>query len=166
MDQTSTPDDVPKVGRPAVFDRDIAEAILLRLADGESLRSICCDQEMPARTTVYSWIMEDTDGFADHYARARELQADSHADDIIDIADDGSNDWMERRREGGSVDQVVDHEHIQRSKLRVDARKWAASKLKPKRYGERIDHTSSDGSMSPPTLNDFYADLRQKQAKD
>lgn len=153
-----TNDTEPKIGRPPIWDREIADTILARLADGESLREICRDPDMPSRPTVYGWVLNDTDGFADQYARARELQADSHADEIVDIADDGSNDWMERRREDGSVDEVVNHEHIQRSRLRVDARKWVASKLRPKRYGDKLDVTSSDGSMSPRGLNDFYAD--------
>ncbi len=61
------------------------------------------------------------------------------AEEIVDIADDATNDWMERRNEEGGVSAVVaDHEHISRSKLRVDSRKWIASKLLPKVYGDKL----------------------------
>jgi hypothetical protein len=96
---------------------------------------------------VFRWLGDDRYAkFREQYARAREAQADAIFDEILDIADDGSNDWMERRREDGSVDEVVNHEHIQRSKLRVDARKWMAGKLAPKKYGEKVqlDHGVTD----------------------
>lgn len=124
------------VGRPSIFSQDLADAICDRLADGESLRSICADDTMPAKSTVFKWLGRNTI-FADQYARAREAQADTLADEILDIADDGSNDWMERRREDGSVDEVLNHEHVQRSKLRLEARKWLAAKMQPKKYGDR-----------------------------
>lgn len=125
-----------KTGRPSEFTEAMADAICEKIAEGESLRAICRDAEMPAKSTVFKWLTQQQT-FADQYAHAREAQADALADEICDIADDGSNDWMERRREDGSVDDVVNHEHITRSKLRVDARKWVAAKLKPKKYGER-----------------------------
>lgn len=138
------------IGRPLVYRREIADEICRRLADGESLRTICLDDIMPHRSTVYDWLLKSDENeeyarFADHYARAREFQADSHADEIQDIADDGSNDWMESHdKDGKLIGWKVNGEAIQRSKLRVDARKWTASKLKPKKYGERIDVTNSD----------------------
>jgi hypothetical protein len=103
---------------------------------------------MPCTTTVCKWL-NDFPEFAAQYARAREAQADAIFDEILDIADDGSNDWMERRREDGSVDEVFNHEHVTRSKLRIDARKWMAGKLRPKVYGDKLDLSSSDGTMTP-----------------
>jgi len=72
--------------RPLEFNEAVADAICERLADGESLRSICRDDEMPAKSTVFKWLGL-IPAFADQYARARETQADSLADDIVDIAD-------------------------------------------------------------------------------
>ena len=132
-------------GRPTEFTEATADLICDRLIDGESLRSICGDEAMPAKSTVMKWLTRNQT-FADQYAHAREAQADTLADEICDIADDGSNDWMERRREDGSVDEVVNHEHITRSKLRVDARKWVAAKMKPKKYGELLKLGNADGS--------------------
>lgn len=91
--------------------------------------------------TVFRWLAQHGE-FQEQYARAREAQADYLAEEILDIADDGTNDWMER--EGNTL---VDHEHISRSKLRVDARKWLMSKLLPKKYGDRqtTEHIGAGG---------------------
>ena len=126
-----------KPGRPSKFTPDIAEAICQRIAEGESLRSVCRGDDMPDKSTVLRWL-DDNEEFRDQYARAREAQADHYADEIIEIADDGSNDFMERKRKDGSLETVVDAENIQRSRLRVDARKWLMARMAPKKYGSRI----------------------------
>lgn len=122
-----------------------------RIADGESLRQICGDDGMPATSTVFVWLTQDPQ-FAEQYARAREAQADAMFDDILSIADDGRNDWVEKRNaEGQVIGWQENGEAIRRSQLRIDARKWMAGKLKPKKYGEKLelDHKSTDGSMTP-----------------
>lgn len=115
---------------------EIADAICERLADGESLRSICRDENMPSKAMVFRWLGAHPE-FADQYARAREAQADTHVDDMLDIADDARNDWMERQTDRGPA-YDLNGEHIQRSKVRIDTRKWIAAKMKPKVYGEKI----------------------------
>jgi len=67
------------------------------------------------------------------------LGLDALAEEILEISDDGSNDWMERKRQDGSVETVLNSEHINRSRLRVDSRKWLLSKMAPKKYGDRIE---------------------------
>lgn len=126
-----------KAGRPSVYSEKLALEICTRLAMGESLRKICESDAMPNRYTVLSWAVDLKHPFYHQYESAREKQAESLADELMDIADDGSNDWMERKMRDGSLEEVVNHEHIQRSRLRVDTRKWIASKLKPKRYGDK-----------------------------
>ena len=91
---------------------------------------------MPDKSTVFDWLAKYP-GFADQYAKAKEESADAHADDILEIADDGSNDWMERN-DPKNPGWLVNGEHMQRSRLRVDTRKWIASKLKPKKYGDKL----------------------------
>ncbi|WP_259671248.1 terminase small subunit protein [Rhizobium sp. NZLR11] len=115
----------------------MADAICERIADGESLKGICEDPEMPSKATVFKWLSE-RDSFSDKYARAREEQADAIFDEILLIADDGRNDWMERRGEE-DAGWTTNGENIQRSKLRIDARKWMAGKLRPKKYGEKLE---------------------------
>lgn len=138
-------------GRPLTFTREIAQEICERIALGESLRSVCRDDAMPEQRTVFRWLdREDEHGeyFRQQYAKARERQADTHADDLNDIADDGSNDWMEQRdKDGDFIGWRVNGEHIARSKLRIDTRKWTASKLRPKKYGDAtiLRHTDAEG---------------------
>jgi hypothetical protein len=135
-----------KTGRPSIFTAELAAAICARLEAGESLRSICRDDAMPARDTVYRWVAENN-AFSDQYVKARDIGLDSMAEETLEIADDGSNDWMEKKNADGSTYETVNSEHIQRSRLRVDARKWYLSKLAPKRYGDsaRVEHTGADG---------------------
>ena len=124
-----------KMGRPSEYLPEVGEDICNLLMSGESLRSICERPGMPNRTTVFRWI-QSFDGFRNQYAHAREVQADVLAEEIIEIADDSSGDVIvdEDGRE------QTNHERVARSRLRVDARKWYASKLAPKKYGDRIHH--------------------------
>ena len=126
-------------GRASGYTDAIADVICDGLASARSLRSICMDEGMPNQSTVFRWLADERyASFRERYARAREAQADALFDEMLDIADDGSNDWVERKREDGSTDSVIDHEHVQRSKLRIDARKWMAGKLRPKVYGDKM----------------------------
>ena len=93
------------LGRPTIFSQELADEICERLADGESLKGICASPEMPNRSTVFRWLASNKD-FCDTYARAREAQADVLADEILVIADDGSNDTYETD-DGPRVNQDV-----------------------------------------------------------
>lgn len=117
------------MGRHSGYSEAIAEAICDRLADGESLRSICRDEAMPNKATVFRWLGLHKN-FSDQYARAMEARADSHADDIVDIADDPTLDPQDKR-------------------VRVDARKWVASKLKARVYGDKTLHGSDPDNPLP-----------------
>lgn len=92
---------------------------------------------MPDKSAVIGWVLKDRNGFSQQYMQARAVQYHGWADEINDIADNGSNDWTEREGKDGSTYAVFDHEHVQRSKLRVDSRKWLLSKLLPKQYGDK-----------------------------
>jgi hypothetical protein len=124
------------VGRPSEYSQAIATDICVRLGLGESLREICSEEGMPSKTTVMRWLAAHKE-FRDQYASAREAQADYYAEEIIEIADDGSNDWMERKR-GEETIEVENHEVIGRSRLRVDTRKWLMARMAPKKYGDRV----------------------------
>jgi hypothetical protein len=134
------------MGEHVQFSEEVADKICDALADARSLRSICCAPDMPSQSTVFRWLGDDRYlAFREQYARAREAQADAIFDEMLDIADDGTNDWMERKREDGTIDEIVNHEHISRSKLRIESRKWMAAKLRPKVYGDKLDvaHTGA-----------------------
>ena len=147
--------DTPKRGRPSSYTQEIADEICDRMMNGESLRSICELDGMPTRAAVFRWLAKaDQDGadpemvaFRDQYARARQEQADAIFDDCLRIADDATNDYMENMDGGGAVGYKLNGEHIQRSRLRIDTRKWMAGKLRPKKYGEKITQevTGKDG---------------------
>jgi len=116
-----------------------------RIANGESLKAICEDEGMPSKSLVFEWLGQDAD-FVDRYARAREAQADAVFDDILTIADDGLNDWMERKNaDGANIGWMENGEALRRSQLRIEARKWMAGKLRPKKYGDKVDveHTGA-----------------------
>lgn len=133
-------------GRPSKYSEELASAICHRMAEGESLREICRSDDMPDRTTVMRWAVERPE-FHDQYARAIDLRADHWADEILEISDDGSNDYQQRQNADGTTYETINHEHVQRSKLRVDSRKWLMSKLASKRYGDRVTQeiTGKDG---------------------
>lgn len=133
-----------KIGRPSIYTQRLANTICRRMAEGESLREVCRDPKMPARSTVMLWAVEN-EKFSDQYAKARELLLEHWADEILDIADDGSNDWEERQNKKGELIIALNHEHVSRSRLRFDARRWLMSKLAPKKYGDKIALTDPDG---------------------
>lgn len=126
-------------GRPTLYTVELADLICERLANGESMRSVCRDESMPAMSSVFKWLREIPQ-FSQQYAKAKEESADALVEDMLDIADDGTNDWMEKHdKDGENIGWQLNGEHIQRSKLRVDVRKWAASKLKAKKYGDKLE---------------------------
>ena len=137
------------MSRPSNYTPEQASLICERIANGESLREICRGDGMPDKATVLRWLGKpENDAFRDQYARAREAQADHFAEEILEIADDGSNDWMKRQSDAGAI-EAPDHEHIQRSRLRVDSRKWLMSKMAPKKYGDKVDHTLAGPDGGP-----------------
>lgn len=120
-----------KIGRPSSYTKDKAAEICARLAEGESLKSICRDPNMPDIKTVYLW-MGQNETFLHQYARAREDQADTLADEIHDIADTEPVQVVDDKGVAR-----VDSGYVNWMRLRIDSRKWVAAKLKPKKYGDR-----------------------------
>ncbi len=139
-----------KRGRPPIYSDKLATTICKRLAEGESLRKICADEAMPDKSTVLAWLFDGKhEEFSDQYRRAREAQAEGYADDIISIADDGRNDTYVN--EDGA--EVVNHDIINRSRLRIESRKWISAKLLPKRYGDKLQHTGDGGGPVAFVMN-------------
>jgi hypothetical protein len=124
---------------------------------------------MPATSTVMLWALSN-EKFSEQYRRARAMLMDTWSEDIVEISDDATNDYMDRlNADGDVVGEVVNSEHIQRSKLRVDTRKWLMSRLAPKKYGDRMitELTGKDGGpmqfkdVSAMTDDAIDAELRQ-----
>jgi hypothetical protein len=141
------------------YSEDIAARICAELVEGKSLRFICGADDMPSASTVFKWL-SIFPVFAEQYARAREAQMEAMADEIVDIADDGTNDYAKKTRPDGSEYEAFDAEHVQRSKLRVDTRKWLMSKLAPKKYGEKLDLNVA-GSLQTVSDEDLDARIAQ-----
>ena len=137
--------------RPSKFSDEIAAQIVARIAEGEPLAQICRDEGMPDPSTVWRWQQSD-EAFAQAIARAREDGFDRIAEGTLEIADDGRNDWMEKfDKDGQSAGWVINGEHVQRSKLRIETRLKLLAKWDPKRYGEKIqaEHSGPDGGAIP-----------------
>ena len=132
-----------KMGRPSDYMPEVASDICALLMTGESLRSICKRQGMPAMSTVTLWLTKHEE-FSAQYARAREVQAEVLAEDILMLADSA----------------VEDGAAVAKARLQVDARKWYASKVAPKRYGDRVHH---DQKITITDLTDEELDRRLQE---
>jgi len=131
-------------GRPSNYSQKVAQEICKRLGNGESLRRICTSPGMPSKTSVMRWLDVNLE-FREQYARAREMQAEHWAEEILEIADDSRNDFIEKDGR-----PALNAENINRSRLRVDTRKWLMSKLLPKKFGDKIT-TAVVGDPENPT---------------
>lgn len=131
-------------GRPSSYTPEVADKICERIAEGESLRTICLDADMPHRATVFRWLSNPS--FRDQYTRAKEEQAETLADEIVAISDEPPPITP-----AGSTDSG----HVAWQRNRVEARKWVAAKLKPKKYGEKVQTEVSgpDGGPIQSTLD-------------
>ncbi len=114
---------------------------------------------MPSAGAVRAWAEKDINGFAAEYAYARNKGLDHMADQVIAIADDGTLDTIE----DADGNLLTDHEHINRSRLRVDTRKWYLSKLAPKRYGEKLSMELTGADGGPIEISEPERMQRAKQ---
>lgn len=141
------------LGRPSDYSAELAEIICIRLSEGESLRSVCRDEKLPDKATVLRWIARHDD-FRDQYVRAKAQGAEAIAEEMFDIADDASNDWMEKLdAEGQGIGWQLNGDHVRRSQLRIDTRKWYLSKIMPKKYGDKLEVNST--GMPMVVIRDF-----------
>ncbi|WP_315831078.1 hypothetical protein [Bradyrhizobium prioriisuperbiae] len=135
---------VRKIGRPTVYSVELADAICRELSAGRSLTDICHDAGMPDEASVRLWAHDDRKGFGARYRQARQFGYETLADEMLDIADDSRNDFVERRKANGEVTLVADQEAITRARLRVETRRWLLGRMLPKTYGDELDVTAAD----------------------
>lgn len=147
-------------GRPSEYDPAICALFCEFIATGKTgIRRLCeAHDDLPDPQTLYRW-MNQRPEFREQYARAKEEQLQLFEDEILEIADDAINDFVEIERKKGTV-VVFDKEAVLRSNLRIEARKWLMGKLKPKKYGERIGLEHS-GEIS--VLAERIAQARQRE---
>lgn len=152
-----------KTGPKPKYNKRMAARILKRLAAGESLRAICKRlQSCPGESTVRRWAINNIDGFGDRYAMARDLGLDSMAEETLEISDDAERDWEIERNDKGEVTGIkVNGEHISRSKLKVETRKWYLSQLAPNRYGNNVAVRHSGGDGPPIQIEDGRSNIQR-----
>lgn len=139
------------VGAPTTYNQHLATVICIRIAEGESLRQVLKDVGMPAQSTVYEWLLRHPE-FAEKYTRAREEQADTLADEIIDIADEQPEIIaVVDKKTGALIEHKLDGAFLQWQKNRIEARKWTAMKLKPRKYGDRVAVEGVEGGAAIKT---------------
>lgn len=128
-------------GRPSKYSQELALHICEEMASGKSLRQLCRQEGMPALATIFVWLHQHPD-FANNYMRAREILIEHWAEEILDIADDGTNDWVQTN-DPDNPGYRANGEHINRARLRIDSRKWLLAKLAPRKYGDRqqVEHS-------------------------
>lgn len=122
------------MGRPSDYNQEVVEDLLGKIAEGKSLRSICLSKDMPGIRTVFDWLDQHPD-FRTKYARAREIQGDVMDDMILTVADQCTP-------ETAASDRV-----------KIDAYKWRASKLAPKKYGEKLQQEITGTEGGPVVLS-------------
>ena len=110
------------MGRPSKYTPELADHICRRLAIGDSMRKVCSDPEMPDITTVFKWIREKPE-FAQQYARAKDESAHAHSERILEVVDRVLNDEVNPNA----------------ARVAIDALKWTAARMMPKRFGDRVD---------------------------
>ena len=142
------------MGRPSSYSAEMVVEICSRIAEGQSVRAICTDEQMPDMRTIFRWLDAHED-FRQQYARARDMQADTLADEILHIADNTQSGIKTKTTNKGV--EIMEGDMIEHRRLQVDARKWIASKLKPKKYGDKVTHSGDPDA--PVALNLFGSDI-------
>lgn len=137
-----------KGGRPELYTQELADRVCQKIAEGYSMRTVCKPEDMPSIAVVFSWFRKYP-GFQEQYARATEERTEAMSEDILDIADDGSNDLMTIQK-GNHSYEIENKEVTNRSRLRVDTRKWLMAKMKPKKYGDKVDLTTNGKDLPTP----------------
>ena len=128
--------------------KEIIDKICEGISQGLSLRKSVKINSKINRSTFFDWIKENSE-LANLYARACEERQELLFEDILNIADNNNEDV--RMTDDGI--EVTNHDAIQRSKLRVDARKWILAKMNPKKFGDKNETTLVGDSEKPILIN-------------
>jgi len=153
------PEEKKQAGRPTLYTQELADLICERVATSTFglLRLCAIHDDMPEKITVNVWRRRYPE-FAAQYAQAKLFQADLLAEEMLDIADDATNDWMETFDDEGNEGWKFNGEHVQRSRLRIDTRKFLAAKLLPKQYGDKPDDKKAEDKSVIEMLIDKLAE--------
>ena len=147
-------------GRPTIFTEKLAAKICQRIADGESIRAICSDADMPSTTAIFRWIANGKyDGFRQLYESSMQIRLETLGDGLIELADAPIE-----RNAAGAIDSAA----VQMRRLQIETRRWILSKLLPRKYGDRmgLDHQGEGFNLTVVTgVPESFASLEQKRLK-
>ena len=131
-------------GRPTKYNNDLAEAICVRLANGESLRSICKDDGMPDKSTILRWVVKPDHPFCNQYMIAREAAGYSHADSVVDLSDEL---------------RFVEGSDPQKARVAMMGYQWAAERMAPKKHSPKhiMEHSGPGGGPIPVSRVEIVA---------
>ncbi len=134
-----------EVGRPTIFTPQLAQKICYQLSLGKSLRMVCKeDPDLPVSSTIFKWLGENKE-FSEQYALAKEASAEAMNEELMDLGDQA----IELSQE---VDPKASGAVVQAVRLKADNLKWYMSKMKPKKYGEKVDLTSGGEVIKGNTI--------------
>lgn len=137
-------------GRPTKYTQELADEICENLALGNSLRSVCQGDNIPSVKTVFNW-MRTYPEFLQQYARAKEESADAMAEELLYIADNQEIGTTTTTKGDGSV-ETKEEDMLGHRRLKIESRKWLMAKMKPKRYGDKLDVTTAGETINPYAL--------------
>jgi transposase-like protein len=124
-----------KRGRPSIFTQELRTEILSQIAEGKSIRTICRQEGMPSMQSIFYWLAENED-FSEQYVRAKKEQAHALSEDILELAEEVRQ---------GKIDPNA-------GRVAGDLKKWSASKLLPRIYGDKLDLTTDGKEMPAPII--------------
>lgn len=137
-------------GRPTTYTQELADRICEELALGKSMRTVCTQEGMPAMSSVFKWLREHKE-FSEQYAKAKEESTDAMAEDLLYISDTPVMGEVRTIKPDGSV-EIKQDEMLGHRRLQVDSRKWLMAKMKPKKYGDKLDMTTNGKALPTPIL--------------
>lgn len=130
------------MARPSDYTQEKADLICERISNGNSLRTVCLDEDMPDKATVFRWLREHKE-FHDQYASATDERTESQHEDLLELGD-------EAVRLAQAADFRISNAVVSAVKLKADNMKWSMSKMKPKKYGDKLDHTTNGKDLPTP----------------
>lgn len=136
-------------GRPTKYSQKLADKLCASLSMGNSLKKTCEQKGMPTPSTVFNWFRLYPD-FLESYTRAKEESADAMAEEIIDISNQPIMGEEVMLNKDGEIVTVKRSEMLGHRRLQIDTRKFLMAKMKPKRYGDKLDLTSDGKALPTP----------------
>lgn len=148
------------IGRPSDYTQELADEFCKRLATGKSLRTVCLADDMPSGQTIFNWFRTHKE-FLEQYALAKQAAADAQYEILEDLSDEAIEESKSREHDPKAINAIVSA-----YKLKADNLKWAMSKMKPKKYGEKLDVTSDGKALPTPILGGISTEIHEDKGTD